>query len=56
MYELRKKDYFYTARKSFLLSTISVTFEGTGSIMTSRKIVELEIFEYKFGIENTERN
>lgn len=25
------------------------------SIMTSREIVELEIFEYKVGVENTER-
>ncbi|KAL2303726.1 hypothetical protein Nmel_009004 [Mimus melanotis] len=56
VYKLRKKDYFYMARKSFLPSTISVTFEGMGNIMTSREIVELEQFEYKFGVENTERN
>lgn len=39
------------ARKSFLPSMISVTFEGMGSIMSSREIVELETFEYKVRVE-----
>lgn len=34
---------------------ISITFEDTGSIMTNRKAVELEMFEYKVKAENTER-
>lgn len=34
---------------------IPITFSDNGSIMTGRKVVELEMFEYKVRVENTER-
>lgn len=34
---------------------IAITFEDIASIMTSRKVVELEMFEYKARVENIER-
>lgn len=51
----KKRTSFYNFSKQILQHAISITSEDTRSIKTSRKVVELEMFEYKVREENTER-